>query len=775
MIKKAIYPVFLFCIAVQGLLQSARAQAPGGIAPLSTTPRLAEEYLYTPKTLFPAGSSYYFFDDTLSLPFVDDFSRDLLKDFRLYQYTGVYQQSLHYFRAVNYSSVYPDSVWYLFTKPDSFQVISPDTFQVIPSTAPKFKIYLYDTLSNPFMVVDSIEAWPFIPKIVKVVNNVPVYSVNFVPDGMLYNRTKEYTMVPASPNDRSLWTDRHIYVSDGMAVKPPSIGVAVFDGIRQDGMPYNTAASAHGIADHLTSKPIDLSGYLPGDSLYLSFYVQPQGLGFAPAAKDTFVLEFKVPGSPDWKWVWSKKGSGVKDFVHIRIPLTDPSYFVKGFRFRFKNYADLNANMDHWLLDYVRLDAHRNINDTLVNDVTFITRPPTLLRKYEQMPARQFKQEEVNQKWEMQTANLWSQCKWITYGHSTYKDDGTVIDSYPSNDTPGPYDTTCVNTYYPGQVYNTNFRHSLPSFAYVFNLQDPNCCPYRDSIRFTIRHVIKNLTGGPGTGTLTYDTNTGNDTVYREQTFYNFYAYDDSEAEACMFLGTPGQMAYEYELNYADTLRAIQIYFDPQNPNISNNSFELRVWRTLNNTSEDTLYAQASLKPLYNNTGPNQFTTYILKRPVVLPPGKFYIGWRQNTQFRMNIGYDRNIDRSDKLFYKTTGQWLTVNGLIGYNGALMMRPVLGASVTPDEFLDVDEPVPVAATVNVFPNPSSGLFYYEVTGEMPSDLEIQVLDLSGKTVHAQKSSADRTIDLNALSDGIYFTRFVSRSRSLITVQKLILSK
>lgn len=772
--KKHVFSFFILCL----LSATAMAQYPPlVIEPLRTNPVLAEKYGMQTKTLFPAGSAYYFFDDTLGLPFIDDFSKDRFKDFRLSQYTGIYQQTLYYFSMVNYTEQYPDSIWYLVNKPDSFMVTSPDTFQVVPSLAPKFKIYIYDTLSNPFAISDSVEAWPYIPKMTDVVNNVPVYDQSFLPDGKLYNREKEYTMVPVSPNDKSLWTDRHVYVSNSMAIKPPTIGAAVFDGIDMDGMPYNYTPFAHGIADHLTSKPINLAGYLPGDSIYLSFYVQPEGLGFTPALKDSLVLEFKAPGNSQWQSMWRQGGSTVQPFKHIRIPVKDPQWLVKGFQFRFKNYADLNANMDHWLLDYVRLDAGRNINDTLINDFAFVTRAPSLLINYEQMPAHQFKQSEVDQKWDMQTSNLWSSCKWGTYENTMFNEAGTALTSYPQSDDPSAIDTSCINTYYPGEVWNNNPRHYLPTFGYVFDVQDPNCCPYQDSICFTIRHAITSLSGGPGTNpAVVPDANTGNDTIYRQQTFYNFYAYDDGEAEASMYLGSAGQMAFEFELNYPDTLRAVQFYFNPQNPDASGVSFELRVWQTLNNASEDTVYSEPGLHPIYSNW-PNKFTTYVLNRPVPLPAGKFYVGWRQSTPIMINIGWDRNSDRSAKMNWKSTGQWANLGGISGYNGTMMIRPVLGQAVTPDDFLglpDAKQEAPL--TVSVFPNPSTGLFYYDLSdGEMPSDLEIQVLDMSGKAVYGQKATYERMLDLNHLSNGIYFTRFVSRSRSLVSVQKLVISK
>jgi hypothetical protein len=229
-------------------------------------------------------------------------------------------------------------------------------------------------------------------------------------------------------------------------------------------------------------------------------------------------------------------------------------------------------------------------------------------------------------------------------------------------------------------------------------------------------------------------------------------------------------------MNFADTLRAVQFYFNPQKPNVSNNSFELRVWKSLNDTQEDTLYVQTFLQPIYNPAGPNQFTTYILNRPVGLPAGKFYVGWKQNTQFKMNVGFDKNNDNSDKIFYKTTGQWVPFSDIPGYEGSFMIRPVVGDPVSPEDFVSVSEPVkPEPVSVSVFPNPSSGIFSYEMSSEIPADLTISVIDLSGKNVLETQAGFSRTLDLSGLKPGIYFARFVSPNTSFHSVQKLILTQ
>lgn len=768
------------CILFTSILLGvgAFAQSPVVIAPMTWNPKLVVDETNQDKALYAPGSHYYFKEDTLSIPFVDDFSRDLFKDHRLHIYSGLYQDTLYVFKTLHNNTLYPDTVEYVFARPDSFVVTSPDTFATYTSLAPPIEIHIFDSVTNPYEVANIITAYKYIPKMVRVVNGIPQYSVDYNPDGILINRRKAYTIVPTSPQDKSIWVDRHVYINDGIAVKPPSIGVAVFDGINMKGMPYRHTPGARGVADYLTSKPLDLASYMPGDSVYLSFFIQPQGIGFEPQPRDSFVLEFKTPNSPEWKWVWSTRGSGVKPFQQIMIPLVNNEWFVKGFQFRFKNYAGLNMNSDHWLLDYVRLDSGRSKSDTLIDDVTFITRAPSILLNYEQMPAHQFKQSEINQKVNMESANLSAGLRWVSTEYNMYDEFENLITTYPLSDEPGPYDTTEMRTYFPGERWNDNFRQSIPTFAYVFDVQDPNCCPYQDSIKFNVRHILKNLTGGPGIGTVIYDSRPANDTVHRLQSFYNYYAYDDGEAEASMYLGLPGSIAYEFDLNYPDTLRAIQMYFNPQDPDITVYSFRLSVWKTLaNGATEDTLYTQGSVRPQYNGIAPNQFTTYILERPVPLPAGKFYIGWKQFSQFYMNIGYDKNIDRSDKMFYKTSGEWQSFDDLSStqYDGALMMRPVLGKSVNYNDFVDIEEPETEATTVSLYPNPSQGIFYYNIHSVHNAAMDIHVLDIGGKTVFTGNSMVNPSIDLGHLGNGIYFARFTSKDKTHTSVHKLILSR
>ncbi|MBK9213821.1 MAG: hypothetical protein IPO14_12990 [Saprospiraceae bacterium] len=76
--------------------------------------------------------------------------------------------------------------------------------------------------------------------------------------------------------DSTNWTDGFVFVNYGMAVNPPSLGVATFDGINENGKPYG---GGHGLSDILTSSFIDLSNQ-GSDSLFLSFFYSPKVMGY---------------------------------------------------------------------------------------------------------------------------------------------------------------------------------------------------------------------------------------------------------------------------------------------------------------------------------------------------------------------------------------------------------------------------------------------------------------------------------------------------------------
>ena len=203
-----------------------------------------------------------------------------------------------------------------------------------------------------------------------------------------YDDFSDAVVVPVQ--DR--WMDFYAYVNLDMPVAPPSFGVATFDGLNQYGRAYNIVNSnSHGVADYLTSAPIDLN-YLPSDSVHLSFYYQATGLGNRPEEEDSLVLEFNSPvDTLNWIHVWSTPG-GLNDTVFraVHVPIVDTIFLKRGFQFRFKNYATLSGNLDHWHVDYILLDEGRSRNDTAIDDICISDRPGSILKDYYTVPWTHF-------------------------------------------------------------------------------------------------------------------------------------------------------------------------------------------------------------------------------------------------------------------------------------------------------------------------------------------------------------------------------------------------
>ncbi len=103
--------------------------------------------------------------------------------------------------------------------------------------------------------------------------------------------------------DQRKWMDNFVFVNKDFPVLPTNSGAATFDVIDQNGKVYSHANSNSFIADFLTSRFIRLDSILtgiprkltPADSVYLSFYYQPQGRGNSPEPSDSLVLQLGYP------------------------------------------------------------------------------------------------------------------------------------------------------------------------------------------------------------------------------------------------------------------------------------------------------------------------------------------------------------------------------------------------------------------------------------------------------------------------------------------------
>ncbi len=528
-----------------------------------------------------------------------------------------------------------------------------------------------------------------------------------------------------APN-RSYWQrGGGAFINNQFGLNPPTVGVATLEGIRGNGLSYNTI-TAYGYTDTLTSKPLNLQNLRPlTDSVYLSFYWQAGGLAGSPdtysEARPVFLaLEFKQPNG-SWQEVWRQAGANqVTNFQRENIPLLDPVYFYKGFQFRFRSSGVQKGSGDSWNLDYIYLNRKINPGKPLREDVAVNQRLNSLLNRYTAMPAWQYLANpavELNDSAFTSINNLNNRFVPVTWRGYT-----KVIS--------------------PAQPADTFLRGNaaLSPLAPLFITGTPNpaALPNRLGNSFTVKSSF--FINSRETSQRTRQ----NDTISRITEFKDYFAYDDGSAESNFSLDKTGQRlgAYAFETNIPDGVKGIRVYLTTTN--VAGHQISFRVWDNDNGSPAANAKAQLGFNiPVVDSL--NRFYDILFPAPVPVN-GTFYVGWglSSNVADFVNIGFDLNEVAPGKIQYNNNGAgWVKFTG---ERGALMLRPIM------DRVTSAPEPVTSQTIVTVFPNPSTGQVYLRgpVTGW-------QVTDLTGKLILEDKvkTAAVPQLNLNFLADGLYF--------------------
>jgi hypothetical protein len=576
-----------------------------------------------------------------------------------------------------------------------------------------------------------------------------------------------------------LWQDSAAFINLDFAVEAPSTGIATLDAIDKYGAIYPEALSSAFLADYLTSRPIRLDSLispakraiLRSDSLYISFYYQPQGKGTAPAKNDSLVLQFHSPKevdtlitdidtliSPVWRNVWYSMGMSLdtfrvknnnRAFRQVLIPIKDSAlYYRDGFQFRFHNYASLannilpswQSNGDQWNIDDVYLNTGRSLHDTVLKDVAFAGRAPSMLKNYESMPYSQYRANFVNEMQDslrMFIANLDTATYNISYHYNVTKDFGTPFYTYDG----GSYFILpfASNGYSDKQT----FARPFVGFKYPIGSQE--------KIVFKTVHY---LTTDPS---LILKSN---DTLRYTQIFSNYYAYDDGTAEAGYGLTPAGsKLAYGFKLNRDDSLRGVQMYINQSRTGGNLQYFTLTVWKDNYGKPGQVVFEKSGVKAYFTDSL-NKYQTISLDTILFVDeahfPGHiFYIGWKQTTDDNLNVGFDKYNDASVHTFYNTTGTWLQST----FKGALMIRPIVGLANP----VGISNHEAEKSSFEIYPNPAKDIVNFSIpesckTAERNSYLRIIIRDMAGRTILNQEYS--QQMDITQLSQGIYMVCLIN---------------
>ena len=543
------------------------------------------------------------------------------------------------------------------------------------------------------------------------------------------------------------WTDLSAYHNYTHAVNPWTLGVVTFDGLDETGYPYAINTTQTGYADYLTSKTINLSGYSPGDSIYMSFLVQRQGFGDAPEQQDSLVLEFYDKNTDEWDRVWSINGGPQGDFKLGHLRIVNAAYLTDGFKFRFKNYGALSGMLDEFHLDYVHLRNGSGYQDTLFKDFAFVYPIGSLIETYTQVP------------WEHWVNNP-------THMNPEVKVTVRNGSNIPENNLNGS-----VKVDFGGTTEGT--------FTLVAQTLSGGNINYAPRTTYTSLH---DFTGGytfsttPPVTTKTFDIigNAGaqfpnlalNDSSYTQQVFENVYAYDDGSAEAAYGMSqVQARLALKFVPYEADTLLGVRICFVPSVKDLSDKLFLLTVWGDNNGIPGSVLYEDQFFyprTPIYEDER-GVFTDYLLNNTrLPLNGGAFYVGMRQIDAEPLNIGFDKNTPQTGKLFFSLNGgvSWSNSSA----SGVPMIRPII---LTSDNYnLGVGELEREEIDWNVYPNPTTGIVNIDWRSESTFPGAV-LIDSQGRTL-LTIGKEDLHFDLSDAPGGVYFLKLNNSQ----TIKKII---
>lgn len=545
--------------------------------------------------------------------------------------------------------------------------------------------------------------------------------------------------------DMNRWQDSSVYINFGYAKYPISFGVATFDGLNKKGLPYQniTSSTASEPADTLTSRPINLytSGsytYTPADSIALVFYYQRMGNGDNPESNDSLILDFFKPVQNIWQnAIWAITGNNIapvndSSFAKVHIYITDTAFFHDGFKFRFRNKATPVGSVDHWHIDYIKLDKNLYKTDTIVDDVAFYYMSTPLLKNYSAMPYNHFLPTEMATQVinHIKNNNKYT-TKNVNYQFNIYDNNGNFLYNYnggSANVAPGK-DTIPV--------------HQKPNFSYTFTPTD--------TTRFYVKHFLNTVP----------DTWNYNDTIIQCTPLTNYFAYDDGQAELGYYLKFYGtQVGLRYTLNVIDTLRAMDIFFIPvNNININNkNIFRMCVWSSSGGQPGSLIYRDSLMAPKFLDWGYNQIPRYHLTTPLVLSPGTYFFGiqcYPPSSQYTVTIGLDVNYNHSNSAYYNSTGTW----NQSSVKGSLMIRPVFGDSA---KAVGVQDMSVNTKNVVVFPNPVNNGEYLNIYLNAEENYHIRIINLLGQEVLSKYNlKGNVNIYLENITSGVYIVQIITK--------------
>jgi hypothetical protein len=557
----------------------------------------------------------------------------------------------------------------------------------------------------------------------------------------------------------TLWVNSpHVRISQGIGINPLSINVATFDGTDANGRPYSTTDPlATGLTDSLVSRALKLTE-VPANqrtTVYLSFYYQYQGRGEGPDPNDEFYLEFRND-QLQWERVWGVDGSinvGPNVFNPVLIPVNQPRFFHDNFQFKFQSKGRQSGPFDTWNLDYIYLNRFRNGNDLSFPDRSIAAPLTSLFGVYWSVPFKHFIEDPIA---------LMSNPRFGLYNLKSgfsqpinfdtdisikqiFEDDSFSIADYNLDNEAGiggtlqSFERRMVSTQTLPDVtwFDVDAKEIEVDFKVSVSTKDN--VPPAELGDYEARYIP-----------IDFRWNDTTSTVYK---ISDYYAYDDGEAEFAAGLNSAGgSVVYLFESLGVerDTLVSVDIHFPFVGTNESA-QIDLIILRDLEDGPGSLLHMQAIN---IERKGNNEFVNYKLSEPIGVS-NPFYVGWRQRTSNRIDVGLDKNNDTGNRMYFKTGTIW---QQNITVQGSLMIRPRIGKGsgiITGIENKNQQ-------AVRAWPNPSHDGYFF-IKGSYNNVIILDAFGRALSPVLLQQREDTLHIDLSAQPGGMYILKLMHQNK------------
>jgi len=624
--------------------------------------------------------------------------------------------------------------------------------------------------------------------------------------------------------DTALFSDNEAFINADFPYRSVNIGAATLDAIDAHGNIYPEASQFPFIADHLTSRPIRLDSlFLPGetralspsDSIYFSFFYQPQGRGNRPEPFDSLILEF---GFHDGDSVFAYMDS-------ITVPasnyLLDPNDTIWPFD---TIYAPQLCNPGVYMInfdtitweDMITLPCDSVFEANVYWDRIWATEGMSLQEFYDQYNtySRQVIIPITDSARYFQEYFYFRFFNYASLANDINPDWKSNCDQWNIDYIYLDIDRTQADTFYRA----ITFAERAPSFLEKYTAMPLR--QYRNDPTNQLKDSLK-----------LYITNLSTDTfnVYYEYIldergasynhtynggFANLYPFFKSGYQSCEnvpqhacpprdFLFPLNSQAdsssynvrhvirdqsnpdlgdtihfiqkfYNYyayddgtpELGYG--LRGIAMFFNRVQGDHNDNFFTMKVWDNNNGKPGNVIWEQENLKPKFSEQL-NRLQIYEIDPPLAVI-GTFFIGWEQTTAALLNVGFDTHYDASENLFYNATGSW--EQSLMA--GSLIMRPLLFYYYDP---FGIDEKLPDNSW-SIYPNPVTGRQIHIKNSLIPAyELEstgarIRIYDMTGRNLIDTPYKS--TVTTHSLKNGFYIIHIFDETGGLNHMHKIIIN-